>query len=138
MNDTSTQFLHERIPLCAMLGIRAGTRFGADGVALLLDWSAEMCTGDGMLHGGILMALADSAGGMCAYLNLPPGAAGTATIESKTNFLRAVRSGTVMALAAPLHIGSRTIVVETDVRDESGSLAAKVIQTQIVLSGAGS
>jgi len=66
------------------------------------------------------MALADSAGGACALLNLPKDASGTATIESNTNFLSAVRSGTVTATATPLHIGGTTIVVETSVRDSSG------------------
>jgi uncharacterized protein (TIGR00369 family) len=79
------------------------------------------------------MALADSAGGACALLNLPEGSSGTATIESKTNFLGVVRSGTVTATATPLHIGGTTIVVETSVRDASGRLIAKVTQTQIVL-----
>jgi uncharacterized protein (TIGR00369 family) len=85
------------------------------------------------LHGGTVMALADSAGGACAFLNLPPGAAGTSTIESKTNFLGAVRSGTVRATARPLHVGGTTIVVETEMRDERDRLVAKVTQTQVVL-----
>jgi uncharacterized protein (TIGR00369 family) len=79
------------------------------------------------------MALADSAGGACALLNLPKDASATATIESKTNFLGAVRSGTVTAIATPLHVGGTTIVVETSVRDASGRLVAKVTQSQIVL-----
>ncbi len=79
------------------------------------------------------MALADSAGGACAFLNLPDGASGTATIESKTNFLGAVREGAVTATATPLHRGGTTIVVETEVRSSTGPLVAKVTQTQIVL-----
>ncbi|HVH61982.1 MAG TPA: PaaI family thioesterase, partial [Candidatus Dormibacteraeota bacterium] len=69
----------------------------------------------------------------CAMLNLPEGATGTATIESKTNFLGAVRKGRVTATSTPLHRGGTTIVVETAVRDQSGKLVAKVTQTQIVL-----
>ncbi|HEV2141424.1 MAG TPA: PaaI family thioesterase, partial [Candidatus Dormibacteraeota bacterium] len=84
-------------------------------------------------HGGVLMALADSAGGACAFLNLPPDATGTSTIESKTNFLGAVRAGTVTATATPLHRGGTTIVVETTVRDASGKPIAKTTQTQLVL-----
>jgi uncharacterized protein (TIGR00369 family) len=80
------------------------------------------------------MALADSAGAACAVLNLPAGA-GTATIESKTNFFRAVRDGRVVAVSRPLHVGSSTIVVETEVRDRSERLVAKVTQTQAVLKG---
>jgi uncharacterized protein (TIGR00369 family) len=67
-------------------------------------------------------------------LNLPPGA-GTATIESKTNFFRAVRDGRIVAESRPLHVGSSTIVVETEVRDGSERLVAKVTQTQAVLKG---
>jgi uncharacterized protein (TIGR00369 family) len=76
------------------------------------------------------MALADTCGGVCAYLNLPEGALGTATIESKTNFLRAVRSGAATATTRPLHRGRTMIVVETEVTRDDGKLAAKVTQTQ--------
>jgi uncharacterized protein (TIGR00369 family) len=79
------------------------------------------------------MTLADSAGAACAFANLPEGAEGTSTIESKTNFLGAVRSGMVRAVARPLHVGSTTIVVETEVRDGAGWLVAKTTQTQAVL-----
>lgn len=120
------------MPLAATLGIRAD-EYTAQCVALSLDWAPRLCTANGILHGGVIMALADSAGGACALLNLPDGAAGTATIESKTNFLGAVRGGTVTATAKPLHRGGTTIVVETAVRDSAGKLVAKVTQTQIVL-----
>ena len=76
-------------------------------------------------------------GGACAYLNLPPGAAGTTTVESKTNFLRAVREGYIEAVTRPLHKGRTLIVVETEIRDAQQRLAAKVTQSQLVLSGAG-
>jgi uncharacterized protein (TIGR00369 family) len=79
------------------------------------------------------MGLADSTGGLCAFLNLPEGAGGTSTIESKTNFLRAVREGYAEAVSRPLHVGRRVIVVETDVVDPAGKLAARVTQTQAVL-----
>ena len=120
------------MPLAATLGIRFDET-SAERVVLSLDWAQELCTTNGMLHGGVLMALADSAGGVSAMLNLPKGATGTATIESKTNFLGAVSSGTVTATAMPLHRGGTTIVVETSVRDAAGKLVAKVIQTQLVL-----
>jgi uncharacterized protein (TIGR00369 family) len=80
------------------------------------------------------MALADTAGAVCAFLNLPEGAT-TATIESKTNLLAAVRDGTVTAVSTPLHVGGRVIVVETAVTDEAGGLVAKTTQTQAVLRG---
>ena len=97
-----------------------------------LEWAPEKCTIGGGLHGGILMSLADSLGAVCAFLNLPAGAS-TSTIESKTNFFRAVRHGRVTAVATPLHVGRTTIVVQTDIRDESGKAVALVTQTQIVL-----
>lgn len=80
------------------------------------------------------MALADSTGGACAFLNLPAGAQGTTTVESKTNFLRGVRDGYVEAVSRPLHIGRTVVVVETEVRDAGNRLVAKVTQTQLVLT----
>ena len=121
------------MPLAATLGAEL-VAASAERVELGLAWRAELCTADGVLHGGALMALADSAGGLCAYLNLPPDATGTATIESKTNFLRAVRTGAVTAAATPLHIGRRTIVVDTELRDDEGRLVARTTQTQAALS----
>jgi uncharacterized protein (TIGR00369 family) len=83
------------------------------------------------MHGGALMALADTCGAVCAYLNLPDGARGTATIESKTNFLRGVRDGAVTASSRTLHKGQTLIVLETEGAREDGKLAAKVTQTQV-------
>jgi uncharacterized protein (TIGR00369 family) len=97
-----------------------------------LEWSARLCTTGGVLHGGVMMSLADTVGALCAFLNLPPGGA-TSTIESKTNFFRAVRAGHVDAVARPLHVGRSTIVVQTDVLDASGRRVAQVTQTQAVL-----
>jgi uncharacterized protein (TIGR00369 family) len=98
-----------------------------------LAWDESLCTVGGALHGGALMALADNVGGFCAFLNLPDGSNGTATIESKTNFFAAVRSGHVHAVARPLHTGKRTIVVDTEIYDDGGKLVARVTQTQAVL-----
>jgi 1,4-dihydroxy-2-naphthoyl-CoA hydrolase len=98
-----------------------------------LAWAPSLCTAGGVLHGGSLMSLADSAAAVCAFLNLPEGAGGTTTVESKTNFLRAVREGSVTATSAPLHKGRRFVVVETELRDDSERLVAKVTQTQAVL-----
>ena len=95
-------------------------------------WEERLTTAGGLLHGGAVMALADSAGGVCAFLNLPEGA-GTSTIESKTNFLGAVKQGTITATARPLHVGSSTIVVETEVRRRRRQAVGKVTQTQAVL-----
>jgi uncharacterized protein (TIGR00369 family) len=79
------------------------------------------------------MGLADSVGAVCAFLNLPEGALGTSTIESKTNLLRGVRAGTVVATATPIHAGRSTIVVQTHVRDDREKLVSLTIQTQTVL-----
>jgi 1,4-dihydroxy-2-naphthoyl-CoA hydrolase len=127
-----TAFIHDAMPLCRTLGVRA-TRADAEQVELALDWSPELCTTGGVLHGGVLMALADSAGAACAFVNLPQGSVGTATIESKTNFLGAVREGAVRAVSRPLHVGSTTIVVETELLDAEDRLVAKTTQTQTVL-----
>jgi 1,4-dihydroxy-2-naphthoyl-CoA hydrolase len=97
-----------------------------------LDHRPELCTAGGILHGGALMSLADSCGALCAFLNLPDGAAGTGTIESKTNFLRAVADGAVTAESRPLHAGRTTVVIETTLARADGKFAAKVTQTQAV------
>ena len=101
-----------------------------------LAWAEERCTAGGIMHGGALMGLADTLGGVCAFLNLPEGAT-TATIESKTNFFRAVRGGTVTGVARPLHVGRSFIVVQTDLTDDEGRPVAQVTQTQAVLRQGG-
>jgi uncharacterized protein (TIGR00369 family) len=133
VTDTAaTEMIHGLVPLAVTLGITADAA-GADEVALSLDWAENLTTGGGVLHGGIVMALADTSGAVCAFLNLPEGAGGTTTIESKTNFFAATRSGTVQAHSRPLHVGRRVIVVETEIRGQDGKLAAKTIQSQAVL-----
>lgn len=97
-----------------------------------LAWSAERCTGGGILHGGAIVALADTVGAICAYLNLPERTA-TSTIESKADFFRGVRSGSVRAIARPLHVGQRTSVVQTQLSDERDRSVGLVVQTQAVL-----
>jgi uncharacterized protein (TIGR00369 family) len=120
------------MPYAAAIGIELLAASDAE-VHARVAWSDRLCTAGGILHGGALMSLADAAGAYCAYLNLPEGAAGTATIESKTNFFRAVREGHVDAISRPLHVGRTTIVVETDLRDGAGKHVARVTQTQAVL-----
>jgi uncharacterized protein (TIGR00369 family) len=93
----------------------------------------DLCTVPGILHGGALMAFADTLGAVGTFANLKEGQ-GTTTIESKTNFLGAGRAGTtISAECAPLHKGRRTMVWQTNVRDENGKLIAQVTQTQMVL-----
>jgi uncharacterized protein (TIGR00369 family) len=131
---TATETFHEQMPFTKTLGITV-VAYTADEVRARLAWDAGLCTSGGILHGGALMALADSTGGACAFLNLPAGSAGTTTVESKTNFLRAVRDGYVEAVSRPLHKGRTLIVVETDLRDDRDRLVAKVTQSQLVLAG---
>jgi 1,4-dihydroxy-2-naphthoyl-CoA hydrolase len=120
------------MPFAALLGIEA-VDASADEVRLRLAWRAELCTAGGLLHGGALMALADSAGGVCAFLNLPDGAKGTATIQSGTSFLRPVRDGYVEAVSRPLSVGRNVIAVDTEVVDAEGRAVARVVQSQAVL-----
>jgi uncharacterized protein (TIGR00369 family) len=120
-----------RMPFAGLVGVEV-TAARADEVQGRLEWRPERCTTNGVLHGAALMALADSLGAICAVLNLPSGA-GTATIESKTNFFRAVRQGHVDATSRPLHVGRSTIVVQTDLMDADQRRVAQVTQTQAVL-----
>jgi 1,4-dihydroxy-2-naphthoyl-CoA hydrolase len=120
------------MPFAQELGVRVESA-AAEEVRGSLDWAASRCTAGGVLHGGALMALADSVGAICAYLNLPEKAT-TATIESKTNFFRGVRDRRVDAVARPLHVGRSSIVVQTELVDADGKPVAIVIQTQAVLT----
>jgi 1,4-dihydroxy-2-naphthoyl-CoA hydrolase len=120
------------MPFAALLGIEL-VHAEQDEVRARLAWDESRCTAGGILHGGALIGLADAAGGLCAYLNLPEGAHATATIESKTNFFRPVASGHVEAVSHVLHRGRTTIVVETDLRDADGKHVARVTQTQAVV-----
>ncbi len=95
---------------------------------------ADLCTAGQILHGGAIMAFADSLGAIGASLNLPAGA-GTTTIESKTNFIGAAKEGTVVeGETVPLHIGRRSSVWQTRISRTDGKLVALVTQTQMVLS----
>lgn len=132
-DEALTALAHDTMPFAAALGlvIESG---GADGVVGRAAWQADRCTVGGALHGGYLMALADSVGAVCAHANLPPGA-GTSTIESKTNFLRAATEGEITITSTPLHAGRTTIVVVTDVTRADGKLVSRTTQTQAVLPG---
>jgi 1,4-dihydroxy-2-naphthoyl-CoA hydrolase len=125
--------LAEIAPLAGTLGIEL-TDAAPEEVRGGMDWAPERCTAGGVLHGGALMAFADTLGGVCAFLNLPEGATTTATVESKTNFFRAVREGRVEAVTRPLHVGRSFIVVQTDLLDTEQRRVAQVTQTQAVLN----
>ena len=121
------------MPHAAALGVALESA-SADEVVGGFDWAEERCTAGGVIHGGALMALADSVGAVCAFLGLPPGAT-TATTSSTTHFLRATREGRVTATARPLHRGRAQVVVRTDLTDAQGRLVATVTQSQAVLGG---
>jgi uncharacterized protein (TIGR00369 family) len=120
------------MPFAGRLGLRLDESSPAR-VTGRLDWEEGLCTAGGLMHGGALMSAADSVGALCAYLNLAEGAT-TATLESKTNFFRAVRGGTVSLVATPLHVGRSSIVVQTELTDDAGKRVALTIQTQSVLT----
>ena len=120
------------MPFARRLGVQLGEAT-PERVTGSLDWADDLCTAGGVLHGGALMSAADSLGALCAYLNLPEGAT-TTTLESKTNFFRAVRGGTVSLVSRPLHVGRSSIVVQTELTDGAGKSVAFVIQTQAVLA----
>jgi len=129
---TLTEQLRAAMPLAATLGLELVSA-APEEVRARLAHRDDLTTAGGILHGGTLMALADAVGAYCAFLNLPEGAGGTATIESKTNFFRAVSRGRAHAVSRPLHVGRTTIVVETDVWDDDERRVARVTQTQAVL-----
>ena len=119
------------------LGLRF-TELSKDCVKAELDVVKHLCTTPDILHGGAIMSLADTLGAFGTVMNLPGDAAGTTTIESKTNFFRAVPCGTTAtAVSTPLHRGKRTMVWQTQILTQEGKLAALVTQTQMVLYAGG-
>jgi 1,4-dihydroxy-2-naphthoyl-CoA hydrolase len=116
------------VGLMAHLGMRF-VEVSADRVIAELDVRNELTTVGGAVHGGTLMALADTVGAAgTAAMGVR-----TATLESKTNFFAAARSGIVRAEATPLHKGKRTHVWQTRVTDAAGKLLSLTIQTQVIL-----
>lgn len=123
---------HEDAPFARMLGVRVRRITPAEVEAEVVA-HGDLLNRNGVMHGGALMAVADGLGGTLAFANLAPGK-GTTTIESKTNFFRAVpKDDLVRAVCIPLHVGRRTIVCRTDLFRSDGKLAAQVTQTQLVL-----
>jgi len=118
--------------LAELLGIRV-VEASQERVVAELTIRDELTTVGGSLHGGTLMAFADTMGAAATMLNLPAGA-GTTTMESKTNFFAGAKSGVVRSETTPLHRGKRTMVWQTRVSDASGRLLSLTIQTQMVLT----
>ena len=122
------------LPFAKLMGVRF-VSVTNDEVVAELAVRDDLCTAPmPILHGGAAMALADSVGAVATFLNLPEGAKGTTTIESKTNFLNAAQKGqTVRATATPVHRGGKTQVWQTKITREDGKLVALVTQTHLVL-----
>lgn len=124
----------ELIPFAKTLGIEI-VEASAERVVGRLMVRPELCTAGATLHGGAVMAFADSLGAIGAFLSLPEGARSTTTLESKTNFLSAAKVGTtITGEATPVHSGKRTGVWQTRITGEDDKAVALVIQTQMVLS----
>jgi 1,4-dihydroxy-2-naphthoyl-CoA hydrolase len=125
--------LADTMPFSKAMGVVV-TSAAKDKVAGELFVRDDLCTAGGILHGGAIMAFADALGAIGAFLNLPEGAGGTTTIESKTNFLGAAPAGqTVRGEATPVQIGKRLSVWQTKIVREDGKAVALVTQTQMVL-----
>src|SRR5690349_14542069 len=122
MTEIDDSWLQDAMPLAALLGIEL-VAAAPEEVRGRMGWAPERCTTASVLHGGALMAFADTLGAICAFLNVRPGE-GTSTIESKTNFFRAVRAGQVSGTTRPLHVGRTTVVVQTDLHDDEGRRVA--------------
>jgi uncharacterized protein (TIGR00369 family) len=122
-----------RIPFAELKGITF-VEADKDRVVARMLVRPDLCTLSHIVHGGALMAFADSVGAAATVINLPEDAKGTTTIESKTNFIGGAREGsTVVATATPVHRGRRTQVWQTRLETEEGKLVAIVTQTQMVL-----
>jgi uncharacterized protein (TIGR00369 family) len=130
--DLAARLQQELPPFPRWMGITV-TIATPERVVAELTVKEELCTSGDILHGGAIMAFADTIGALGTVVNLREGQ-GTATIESKTNFFAASRVGArLIAEATPLHRGRRTQVWETRLTNSEGRLVAKVTQTQMVL-----
>ena len=129
-----SQFVADPLPFAKLLGLELVT-VTPERVEAVLQVREELCTRPAVLHGGAVMALADTLGAIATVANLAEGGT-TTTIESKTNFFAAIPVGdTARAECTPLHRGRTTMVWQTRVTRSDGRVAALVIQTQLVLPG---
>ena len=118
------------MPFAGHLGLTVDEA-GPDRVVARLTWAPHLCTAGGVMHGGVLMSLADTAGALVAFLGLAEGST-TATITSTTQMFRPVTSGAVRAVAVPLHRGRTTVTVQTSLYDSEERLVAQTTQIQAV------
>jgi uncharacterized protein (TIGR00369 family) len=120
------------MPFATLMGLEI-VETGPERVVARLPVRKDLCTVPAVMHGGAIMAFADTLGGVATIANLPDGA-WTTTIESKTNFLAAIPAGDVATgTCTPVHRGRQTMVWQTEIRRNDGRLCALVTQTQLVL-----
>jgi 1,4-dihydroxy-2-naphthoyl-CoA hydrolase len=125
--------LHRLLPFAGLLGISV-REAGKDRVVAEMRVREDLCTNPSVMHGGAIMAFADTLGAVATVLNLHEGAQGTTTVESKTNFVGPAPVGAlVVGECTPIHRGRRTMVWQTRISVEGGKLVAVVSQTQLVL-----
>jgi uncharacterized protein (TIGR00369 family) len=131
---TPLKFIHAHpMPFAVLMGV---TFVAADKERVIATMTVrpDLCTAGHILHGGAVMALADGVGAAATVINLPEGAKGTTTIESKTNFVGSAKEGEIVtATAIPIHRGRQTHVWQTRIEAQEGRLVAVVTQTQMVL-----
>ena len=122
-----------KMPFAELMGV-SFTEVEKDRIVAQMLVRPDLCTLNHTIHGGAVMALADSVGAAATVINLPDDAKGTTTLESKTNFVGGAKEGTtVVATATPVHRGRRTQVWQTRLETADGKLVALVTQTQLVL-----
>jgi uncharacterized protein (TIGR00369 family) len=130
--DLLTRLKAQPLPFAALLGIDLRSA-EPERIVGEMTVRPEFCTRPAVLHGGAVMAFADTLGALATIANLQDGAS-TTTIESKTNFVRAAAIGSrIVGETTPLHRGGRTMVWQTRVTTTEGKLVAIVMQTQLVL-----
>ncbi|MBK8198146.1 MAG: PaaI family thioesterase [Acidobacteria bacterium] len=133
MSDPRLDALAASMPFAGQVGLRF-TQADKACVQAQVTVGAEHCTAGGIAHGGFLMTLADCAGAVGAFLNLPEGSKGTTTTESKTNLIAAAPAGSVLtATAEPVSTGRRLQVWQTRIETADGKLVALTTQTQLNL-----
>lgn len=133
MSDARLEAISASMPFARLVGLKF-TRAEKDCVCAAAAVGAEHCTAGSIAHGGFLMTLADCVGAVGAFLNLPEGAKGTTTTESKTNLIAAAPVGTVLtATAEPVSVGRRLQVCQTRIETAEGKLVALTTQTQLNL-----
>jgi 1,4-dihydroxy-2-naphthoyl-CoA hydrolase len=136
--DALERLRQSPLPFAELLGIQFTAAATPERVTAELIVRDDLCTLPAVLHGGAIMAFADTLGAAATILNLAEGA-GTTTIESKTNFIAPAPVGSkILGEATPVHRGRRTMVWQTKITNESGRLVALVTQTQLVLGPPGS